>query len=157
MKFRTDFKQLTGKYDDSFQKAGKFFASGSKIATGGTDGTPRVWNVEGYSKAECMFQMEGAHADELTDVSISVDGTVFASASKRKIVLWEIKESGKQMRTISIEDQAFRSVFFIDNQLYYTLVDAQKTTTLRQCEPSTETSDYIYSFKKTPMSCVRVK
>ncbi|HLZ18560.1 MAG TPA: caspase family protein [Smithellaceae bacterium] len=93
---------FTGVYD------ARFSPDGNTIASAGTDGTARLWNVVTGKEIKSLR----GHDGNVTSVAFSPDGRFLASGGRDGAVrLWEVK-SGKALRTLD-NPHSDRSVSFV--------------------------------------------
>ncbi|MFW9929292.1 MAG: WD40 repeat domain-containing protein [Candidatus Thorarchaeota archaeon] len=85
----------------------KFFPSGQRIITGGSDDSIRIFNLAG----EELFFFEG-HLAPITDLAIHSSGKIVASVSEDKTLrLWDL-ESQKQLACFIEADDSLNAVLF---------------------------------------------
>nr|MDJ0899043.1 neuraminidase-like domain-containing protein [Xenococcus sp. MO_188.B8] len=81
---------------DSSVRGVSFSPDGTILASGSTDRTIKLWNVE---TGQEIRTLQG-HTDDVRSVSFSPDGTILASGSTdRTIKLWNV-ETGQEIRTL---------------------------------------------------------
>lgn len=91
-----------------------FSPDNQRIASGGHDGTIKLWAVDGRE----ILTFQGRHADDVLSVAFSPDGKLLASGSSDKTIkLWTVAD-GKELDTLAGHTESVWSVAFSpDGQL----------------------------------------
>lgn len=98
---------------------------GSRLATGGSDQTVRLWNP---ATGECVQVLRG-HAAELTCLAFSPDGLWLASGgSDHKVAVWDLAR-GQVVRTLAGHDAPVTDVAYVSEGSQ--IVSASRDRTLR--------------------------
>lgn len=85
-----------------------FSPDNQRIASGGQDGTIKLWAVDGRE----ILTFQGRHADDVLSVAFSPDGKLLASGSSDKTIkLWTVAD-GKELSTLSGHTENVWSVAF---------------------------------------------
>jgi WD40 repeat protein len=85
-RFLADFKQTTGPYDESYLRVVRL--SDSLLATGGTDGVPRIWSIDGSRK---LHELSKLHQGEITDMAFH-ENELMISASQDLVAVFNAKD-----------------------------------------------------------------
>ncbi|KAI3638966.1 hypothetical protein MIR68_003464 [Amoeboaphelidium protococcarum] len=111
---RSDFKEAKSKYDESYQKVVRFNNDGHLLATGGTDGVLRLWDVisDGHHlHLKSELKQHSGDIDDLSFAYITLDSgksndrrstrdsgvsemnQIVASVSAEQICIWNVDDA----------------------------------------------------------------
>ncbi|BBC22282.1 multi-sensor hybrid histidine kinase [Pseudanabaena sp. ABRG5-3] len=103
---RSEYNRLEG-HDNSVVSV-SFSSDGKTLASGSTDKTIKLWNLETGKEIRTLK----GHDNYVNSVSFSPDGKTLASGSTDKTIkLWNL-ETGKEIRTLKGHDNYVNSVSF---------------------------------------------
>ncbi|PRP82502.1 hypothetical protein PROFUN_10072 [Planoprotostelium fungivorum] len=104
-KFQTDFLPDVR---DRQQKTLSYSPEGDKIATGGSDGTLRVWNSGSHTQ---LKEYKTEKSTELKDVSFSPTGSHIVSVQDTHIQLWDVEKTDAPVWILEKDAKESRAIF----------------------------------------------
>lgn len=111
-------------------------AAGGKVATGGADGTVRLWRADGSEQAVIR-----EHSGPVTAVAFTADGTKLATGSADKtVLLWDVSgDAPKELPTYTGHGVAVRGLSFSADGKTLAVASADDTVRLWDLTPARPT------------------